>query len=197
MPELVCEAGLAFGIEVEAEHRDDDIHFIFDRQIVRDGYGWVFPAGGTSRIGVGTFGGRSRLRGELSRFLSRLGVDRGRAHGGFIPFAPRPATVGDIFVVGDSAGHAIPFTLEGIRRSLYLGRACGRIANDLIRRRSSLRDGLAKYRRVAERSRLAYRFLSAQQSQYARDGGSSLRLLLKLFATRGLGSLLQRAYFIV
>jgi len=196
-PALASGQTLAFGIESEIGYTDDEIHFIFDHSLLPDGYAWIFPAGRRSRIGVGTFNGRTRLYPDLSRLLARFGLGVGPIHGGYIPFVPRPATVDHIFVVGDSAGHPIPFTLEGIRRSIWNGMICGRLVNEIVQGRMRLEDGLRKYRIAAERSRLAYRFLAVLQRQYVRDGGSSLRLIMKLFLAPTLGPMLQKSYFLI
>ena len=49
-----------------------------------------------------------------------------RFQGNWIPHKLRPATEDGIFFVGDSAGHCLPLTAEGIRTALYFGIACGR-----------------------------------------------------------------------
>ena len=66
----------------------------------------------------------------------REGIDRApgagperdavRYQGNWIPHQLRRATEDDIFFVGDSAGHCLPLTAEGIRTAFYFGIACGR-----------------------------------------------------------------------
>ena len=51
---------------------------------------------------------------------------RVRYQGNWIPHALRDATEDGVFFVGDSAGHCLPLTAEGIRTALYFGLACGR-----------------------------------------------------------------------
>ena len=71
-----------------------------------------------------------------------LGVEAVRYQGNWIPHRIRPAAEGDVFFAGDSAGHCLPMTAEGIRTALYFGlalraraaRACSR-AVDAARRR--------------------------------------------------------------
>ena len=44
-----------------------------------------------------------------------------RYQGNWIPHALRNATEDGVFFVGDSAGHCLPLTAEGIRTALYFG----------------------------------------------------------------------------
>ena len=46
--------------------------------------------------------------------------------GNWIPHQLRRAVEDGVFFVGDSAGHCLPLTAEGIRTALYFGLACGR-----------------------------------------------------------------------
>ena len=46
--------------------------------------------------------------------------------GNWIPHQLRDAIEDDVFFAGDSAGHCLPLTAEGIRTALYFGLACGR-----------------------------------------------------------------------
>ena len=59
-----------------------------------------------------------------------------------------------IFFVGDSAGHCLPLTAEGIRTALYFGIACGRELRAVIEGRSDAApQALARYARVQRRPR--------------------------------------------
>ncbi len=49
-----------------------------------------------------------------------------RYQGNWIPHKLRGATEDGIFFAGDSAGHCLPLTAEGIRTAFYFGIACGR-----------------------------------------------------------------------
>ena len=52
--------------------------------------------------------------------------DAVRYQGNWFPHRLRPATDGDVFYVGDSAGHCFPLSGEGIRTAFYFGIAAGR-----------------------------------------------------------------------
>jgi flavin-dependent dehydrogenase len=47
--------------------------------------------------------------------------------------------------VGDSAGHCLPLTAEGIRTALYFGIACGRELRGVVEGRQSVAQALAGY----------------------------------------------------
>ena len=57
---------------------------------------------------------------------ARLGVDAVRYQGNWFPHELRPAAEDGVFFVGDSAGHCLPLSGEGIRTAFYFGIACGR-----------------------------------------------------------------------
>ena len=88
---------------------------------------------------------------------SRQGADgaaRGRPRparrsgyqGNWIPHQLRRAVEDGVFFAGDSAGHCLPLTAEGIRTALYFGLACGRELRARARRRRAAREqALARY----------------------------------------------------
>jgi menaquinone-9 beta-reductase len=90
------------------------------------GYGWSFPAGDELRIGVGSFDPRFHVRKTTELLAEDLGSDRVRYQGNWIPHKIRRATEGGVFFAGDSAGHCLPLSAEGIRTALYFGIALGR-----------------------------------------------------------------------
>ena len=90
------------------------------------GYGWSFPARDELRIGVGSFDPRFHVKDNTVKLAEDLGSDAVRYQGNWIPHKLRPATEDGVFFAGDSAGHCLPLTAEGIRTALYFGLACGR-----------------------------------------------------------------------
>src|SRR5262249_62153385 len=76
-----------------------------DRRYVPAGYGWAFPAGEETRIGVGSFDPRFHVRETTELLAEDLGRDRVRYQGNWIPHKLRRATEGGVFFAGDSAGH--------------------------------------------------------------------------------------------
>ena len=90
------------------------------------GYGWSFPAGNEMRIGVGSFDPRFHVKDTTVELAEDLERDAVRYQGNWIPHRLRPAAEDDVFFAGDSAGHCLPLTAEGIRTAFYFGIACGR-----------------------------------------------------------------------
>ena len=50
-----------------------------------------------------------------------------------------------MFFVGDSAGHCLPLTAEGIRTALYFGLACGRELRAALGGHQSIEQARARY----------------------------------------------------
>ena len=68
-----------------------------------------------------------------------------RYQGNWIPHKLRPATADGVFFVGDSAGHCLPLTAEGIRTAFYFGIACGRELRRVVEGRADARAALRRY----------------------------------------------------
>jgi menaquinone-9 beta-reductase len=120
------DALLSRGLEVHPGGRSDDLELWIHKGYVRAGYGWSFPAGEEVRIGVGSFDPRDHVKEPTVRLTADLGTEPLGYQGNWIPHALRPAAEDGVFFVGDSAGHCLPLTAEGIRTALYFGIACGR-----------------------------------------------------------------------
>jgi flavin-dependent dehydrogenase len=120
------EALLSRGLEVHPPGSSPDLEVWIHKGYVRAGYGWSFPAGDEVRIGVGSFDPRDHVKEPTVRLTGDLGAEPLGYQGNWIPHALRPATQDGIFFAGDSAGHCLPLTAEGIRTALYFGIACGR-----------------------------------------------------------------------
>ena len=120
------DAPLSRGLEVHPWGAGDELEIWIDRRYVPAGYGWSFPAGDELRIGVGSFDPRFHVKDTTVLLAEDLERDPVRYQGNWIPHKLRDATEDGIFFVGDSAGHCLPLTAEGIRTALYFGIACGR-----------------------------------------------------------------------
>jgi flavin-dependent dehydrogenase len=116
-----------------------------DRAYVPAGYGWSFPADGELRVGVGSFDPRFHVREPTERLARDLAADTVRYQGNWIPHALRDATEDGVFFVGDSAGHCLPLTAEGIRTALYFGLACGRELRAVHEGRQTREQALQRY----------------------------------------------------
>ncbi|HET9718977.1 MAG TPA: NAD(P)/FAD-dependent oxidoreductase [Solirubrobacteraceae bacterium] len=139
------DAYLSRGLEVHPHGAGDELEVWIDRSYVPAGYGWSFPAAGEVRVGVGSFDPRFHVKQPTVRLAEDLGRDAVRYQGNWIPHRIREATEDGVFFVGDSAGHCLPLTAEGIRTALYFGVACGRELRDVIEGRQSPAAARAAY----------------------------------------------------
>lgn len=150
---------VAFGLETELPASPaDGLAFYFLPEI-RDGYAWAFPCGGTTRFGVLSYLGRTKLLPALRRFLRRFDLTPGQIHGGYLATGLRPAVTATVFVVGDAAGQCLPLTGEGIRTAALGGETCGHLLRGVVDGRWSREDAAARYRTFIERERRRYRAL--------------------------------------
>jgi menaquinone-9 beta-reductase len=153
------DALLSRGLEVHPFASGTDLEVWIDRAYVPAGYGWSFPAGDEVRIGVGSFDPRFHVREPTVRLAGDVGSDAVRYQGNWIPHALRDATEGGVFFVGDSAGHCLPLTAEGIRTALYFGIACGRELRRVIADEQPREQALARYHAFSAGHALTYRWM--------------------------------------
>ena len=79
--------------------------------------------------------------------------------GNWIPHQLRPAVEDGVFFAGDSAGHCLPLTAEGIRTALYFGLACGRELRAVLEGRRTREQALARYGAFSDSHERKYRWL--------------------------------------
>jgi flavin-dependent dehydrogenase len=115
------DAPLSRGLEVHPGGSGEDLEIWIDRRYVPAGYGWSFPAEDELRIGIGSFDPRFHVKDTTVMLTEDLGKAPNEYQGNWIPHKLRPATGGGVFFAGDSAGHCLPLTAEGIRTALYFG----------------------------------------------------------------------------
>ncbi len=172
---------LSRGLEVHPFGSGDELQVWIDRRYVPAGYGWSFPAAGELRIGVGSFDPRFHVREPTVRLAEDLHADTVRYQGNWIPHALRDATEDGIFFAGDSAGHCLPLTAEGIRTALYFGLACGRELRAVIEGEQSREAALSRYHAFSAGHALPYRWMLRLQRLIPRVPprllGASLRAI--------------------
>jgi menaquinone-9 beta-reductase len=139
------EAFLSRGLEVHPFGSGDELEVWIDRSYVPAGYGWSFPADGEIRVGVGSFDPRFHVKEPTVRLAEDLRRDAVRYQGNWIPHRIRDATEDGIFFAGDSAGHCLPLTAEGIRTALYFGIAVGRELREVLAARKTASQALQSY----------------------------------------------------
>jgi menaquinone-9 beta-reductase len=147
------DAPLSRGLEVHPWGAGDEMELWIDRKYVPAGYGWSFPAAEELRIGVGSFDPRFHVKDTTVMLAEDLSRDAVRYQGNWIPHRLRAATEDGLFFVGDSAGHCLPLTAEGIRTALYFGIACGRELRAVVDGRQSIASALARYGDFSESHR--------------------------------------------
>jgi menaquinone-9 beta-reductase len=139
------DAPLSRGLEVHPWGAGDEMEIWIDRRYVPAGYGWSFPARDELRIGVGSFDPRFHVKDTTMLLAEDLERDAVRYQGNWIPHKLRDAVEDGIFFVGDSAGHCLPLTAEGIRTALYFGIACGRELRAVVEGRRTPAEALTAY----------------------------------------------------
>jgi flavin-dependent dehydrogenase len=139
------EAFLSRGLEVHPFGSGQELEVWIDRSYVPAGYGWSFPADDEVRVGTGSFDPRYHVKEPTVRLASELEREPVRYQGNWIPHRLRPATEEGVFFCGDSAGHCLPLTAEGIRTALYFGLACGRELRAVLDGRLEREQALRRY----------------------------------------------------
>ncbi len=153
------DAPLSRGLEVHPGHdgSGDALDVWIERDLVRRGYGWRVPAGREARIGVGSYDPLRQVRAPTVALARRLDADAERYQGNWFPHRLRAATEDGAFCVGDSAGHCLPLSGEGIRTAFYFGIACGRELRAVLAGAKDRERALTDYAAFHERHRRAFR----------------------------------------
>jgi flavin-dependent dehydrogenase len=152
-------ARLSRGLEVHPEGRGEEMELWIDAGYVRAGYGWSFPARDEVRIGIGSFWPSHHVKKPTVKLAHDLNLPADGYQGNWIPHQLRSAVEDDLFFAGDSAGHCLPLTAEGIRTALYFGLACGRELRAVHEGRSTREQALARYGAFSDSHERKYRWL--------------------------------------
>ena len=150
---------LSRGLEVHPGGRDDRMQLWIERGVVPAGYGWSFPADGELRVGVGSFDPRFHVKQPTVELAERLELPAERYQGNWIPHRLREATESGIFFCGDSAGHCLPLTAEGIRTAFYFSIAAGRELRAVVGGEADRDNALARYGRFNARHRRQFEWM--------------------------------------
>jgi menaquinone-9 beta-reductase len=161
-------ARLSRGLEVHPQGSGKDMELWIDPRYVRAGYSWSFPAADEIRVGVGSFWPSHHVKEPTVRLAGDLGLPPAGYQGNWIPHQLRRAVEDGVFFVGDSAGHCLPLTAEGIRTALYFGIACGRELQAVLEGHSSREDALARYGTFSDSHEWKYRWLLRVQQTIGR-----------------------------
>ena len=166
------EALLSRGLEVHPAGTAGDLELWLDPRYVQAGYGWSFPAGDEVRVGVGSFEPRDHVKDPTLALTAEVGRAPHGFQGNWIPHKLRPATGDGVFFAGDSAGHCLPVTAEGIRTALYFGLACGRELRAVVEGRQSAEQALARYGAFSDAHARDFLWLKRVQNLVSRVNGT-------------------------
>jgi len=178
------DAPLSRGLEVHPDGSSENLEIWIDRRYVPAGYGWSFPARDELRIGVGSFDPRFHVRKTTELLAEDLERDRVRYQGNWIPHKLRQATEGGVFFAGDSAGHCLPLTAEGIRTALYFGSALGRELRGVHEGRQGRDEAAARYAGFHDSHEWKFRWMLRVQRLVPRIPPRLLGPLIRLLGNR-------------
>ena len=153
--------GRSFGLETTIPAAEDSLHFYYEPRYIRPfNVGWLFPIGGSSRAGLGSYLGRTQLNEILASFTQmEFGLPPDGRHGGYFPYRRQSTSTDDVFRIGDAAGQCIPLTGEGIRPALYFGAMAGHLGRRVLDNEISLPTALHRYGKFVEQRARLYRYL--------------------------------------
>lgn len=154
---------LSRGLEVHPRSSRQEMELWIDPRCIRAGYGWSFPAKDEMRVGVGSFWPSHHVKEPTVKLASDLHLPAERYQGNWIPHQLRPATEGGVFFVGDSAGHCLPLTAEGIRTALYFGIAAGRELRAVLDGEIDRQTALRRYHAFSDSHEWKFRWLLHSQ----------------------------------
>jgi flavin-dependent dehydrogenase len=178
------DAPLSRGLEVHPGGGATDLEIWIDRRYVPAGYGWSFPAGEETRIGVGSFDPGFHVRETTELLAEDLERDRVRYQGNWIPHKLRRATEGGVFFVGDSAGHCLPLSAEGIRTALYFGIGLGRELREVLEGRQTGEEAARRYASFHDSHELKFRWMLRVQKLIPRVPPRLLGPAIRLIGSR-------------
>lgn len=188
---FVDKEKLSVAIETEIPYKDDKLRFFVNEEIIKNGVGWIFPAGENSRFGVGSYKKNPKLMQSLKDFVSSYRLKLNGTHGNYIPHYLRNPVIGNVFVVGDAVGNVLPLTAEGIRPTIRAGIYCGDIIQKIIKGKLSLEDGKSKYTDFCLRNKRYYNYLLKAQK---RINSPNTNLFFKLFTIKPIAKFILKVY---
>ena len=156
-------ARLSRGLEVHPHGAGEELELWIDPKYVRAGYSWSFPAGDEVRVGVGSFWPSHHVKEPTIRLAGDLDLPAIGYQGNWIPHQLRPAVEDGVFFVGDSAGHCLPLTAEGIRTALYFGLACARELRPVLDGHATREQALDSYGAFSDAHERKYAWLLRTQ----------------------------------
>ncbi len=172
------DATISRGLEVHPHGSSTDLDVWIDRSLVRHGYAWSVPADGEQRVGVGSYQPRDHVKEPTKEIARRLERDAVRYQGNWFPHRLRPATEDGVFFVGDSAGHCLPLSGEGIRTAFYFGIAAGQELRGVLAGEQTRAQALERYGAFSHRHARTFAYALGLQRLIPRLPPRALTALL-------------------
>jgi menaquinone-9 beta-reductase len=180
-------ARLSRGLEVHPASAGGEMELWIDHRYVRAGYGWSFPARDELRVGMGSFWPSHHVKEPTVRLARELQLTPGGYQGNWIPHQLRRAVEDGVFFAGDSAGHCLPLTAEGIRTALYFGLACGRELRAVIDGSRTREQALALYGAFSDAHARKFRWmLNVQRAIGQMTPSRAVTAIVRAFENRRL-----------
>ena len=181
------DARLSRGLEVHPAGAGEEMELWIDHRYIRAGYGWSFPAREELRVGIGSFWPSHHVKEPTVRLAADLDLPPDGYQGNWIPHQLRRAVEDGVFFVGDSAGHCLPLTAEGIRTALYFGLACGRELRAVVDERATREQALARYGSFSDSHERKYRWmLNVQRGIGQMTPSRAVTAIVRAFESRRL-----------
>jgi flavin-dependent dehydrogenase len=178
------DAPLSRGLEVHPGGESEDLEIWIDPKYVPAGYGWSFPARDELRIGIGSFDPRFHVKDTTVDLTHDLGKEPNEYQGNWIPHKLRQATEGGVFFAGDSAGHCLPLSAEGIRTALYFGIALGRELRGVVEGRQSQEQAAQSYASFHDSHKQKFKWMLRVQKLVPRVPPRILGPLIRLMGSK-------------
>jgi flavin-dependent dehydrogenase len=102
-----------------------------------------------------------------------------RYQGNWIPHKLRRGTEGEIFFVGDSAGHCLPLTAEGIRTAFYFGIKLGDELRAVVEGDQDRAAALRNYGEFTDRHEWKFRWMLRAQKLLPRLPARAQRVVIR------------------
>jgi flavin-dependent dehydrogenase len=189
------EATLSRGLEVHPGGSGPDLQLWVDPRYVVSGYGWSFPAGEEMRVGIGSYDPRFHVKEPTVRLAEDEGVDTVRYQGNWIPHRYREPVEDGVFFAGDSAGHCIAMSAEGIRTAWYFGIAVGRELAAVLAGERTKAEALHNYAEFADAHRWKFEWMWLNQRAVRHLHGKPIDWLAHFSSRPRVTRFLFRKYF--
>ena len=180
------QARLSRGLEVHPHGSGDDLELWLDQRYVAAGYGWAFPAGNEVRVGFGSFNPRDHVKEPTVRLAGELDLPPVGYQGNWIPHKLRSAAEDGVFFTGDSAGHCLPLSAEGIRTAFYFGLAAGRELRLVLAGGQTRERALQRYGVFSAEHAWKFSWILNTQDAYRHIPPRVMSGIVRAFGNRGL-----------